>query len=154
MKLSYLFICGALLSLSACKKKEKATPAPTKTDYLTAGQWKLTSATAGGGVINLMSSMKDCQTDNLYTFNKDKTITVDEGSTKCSSSAPQTASDGNWSLQNNDAQMTISGGTITAGLGTLTGDVVTLDQSTLSVKKDTTFSFPTTIVIRFTNQKK
>lgn len=149
-----LFITlAAFLSLNACKKEEEKKE-PTKTDHLQNGKWKLASANAAGGVFDLMTSLKDCQKDNFYTFNTDKTITVDEGATKCSASASQITTEGNWALLNNDAQMSISGEKITAGFGNLTGDVVTISATTLQLKKDTVVSgFPTTAIITFSNVK-
>jgi len=150
----FLFVAlAASLSLQSCKKDEEKKE-PTKTDHLQNGKWKLASANAAGGVFDLMTSLKDCQKDNLYTFNADKTITVDEGATKCSSSASQSVTEGNWALLKGDAQMSISGERITAGFGNLTGDVITIDAKTLQIKKDTTVSgFATTAIVTFTNVK-
>lgn len=135
----------------ACKKKEKT---PTKQEYLMQGKWKLESATAAGGLIDLKSSLKACQTDNIYTFNADKTITVDEGATKCSDTAQQNSKDGSWALQNNDAQIIINGSSISAGFGAISGNVIVLDAQTLKVQKDTTISsFSTTVEIVFNNVK-
>lgn len=149
-----LLIFVAIISVStiACKKKEKAPP--TKTELLTQGKWKLSSASAAGGLVDLMSSIKDCQKDNTFTFNTDKTITVDEGATKCNDTAQQTVTDGNWALLNNDAQMSISGEKITVGFGAITGDVVKIEATTFQIKKDTVVSnFQTSAILTFTNVK-
>jgi hypothetical protein len=143
-------IVAVLLSgvlFGSCKKKDQE---PAKTELLQKGKWKLTQANFNG-IFNLMENMKDCQKDNFYFFNADKTIKVDEGTTKCNSSSEQTYTDGNWSLVNNEAQISISGAALGFG-GTLTGDIVTLNSSTLQIKKDTTVSgFSGTANITFTN---
>lgn len=142
--IAILFVGSALLG--SCKKDKD----PSKTELLQKGKWKLSQANFNG-FVNLMDNMKDCQKDNFYLFNADKTITVDEGASKCNSSSEQTYTDGNWSLVNNEAQISISGATLGFG-GTLTGDIVTLNSSTLQIKKDTTVSgFKGTANITFTN---
>jgi hypothetical protein len=159
MKKTILFSAILATAIIACKKPEtNTTPTPTytKADTLQNGKWKLTSATAAGGVFDLTTSMQECQKDNLYTFNADKTITVDEGATKCAPSDVSPRNDGNWSLITNNTQLNISGSSITTQLGIpgLTGDLVKLDATTLQIKKDTTIlSLPTTVVITFTNTK-
>ncbi|HTN16791.1 MAG TPA: lipocalin family protein [Chitinophagaceae bacterium] len=143
-------IAAILLSgilFGSCKKKDKD---PSKTELLQKGKWKLSQANFNG-FVNLMDNMKDCQKDNFYFFNADKTMTVDEGATKCNSSSEQTYTDGYWNLVNNDAQISINGSALGFG-GTLTGDIVTLSSSTLQIKKDTTVSgFKGTANITFTN---
>lgn len=163
MKKTILLSAFLATAFMACKKKDtNTTPTPTptptytKADTLQNGKWKLTSATAAGGLIDLTTSMKECQKDNLYTFNADKTITVDEGATKCSSSDVSPRTDGNWALLSSNTQLSISGSSITTQLGisNLTGDLVKLNTTTLQIKKDTTISsIPTTAVITFTNMK-
>ncbi|MES2479479.1 MAG: DUF5004 domain-containing protein [Bacteroidota bacterium] len=135
----------------SCKKKEKE---PTKEELLTNGKWKLTSASAAGGLYDLMTAFKDCQKDNTFTFNSDKSITVDEGASKCSDTAKQSTTDGKWALTSNNTKMTISGDKITAGFGDLTGDIVKIEASTFQIKKDTVVSgFATSAIVTFTNVK-
>ena len=149
----------AIISFTACKKKENpsTTVTYTKADTLQNGKWKLTSASAAGGLIDLMTSMKDCQKDNFYTFNADKTITIDEGATKCNASDVSPRSDGNWSLSSDYKQITVSGSLISSfglGISSITGDLVSINTTGLEIKKDTTFSgIPTSIVIKFSNTK-
>lgn len=145
-------IAAVLLSsvvFTSCKKKEKE---PTKEELLTKGKWKLTGASAAGGLYDLMTVLKDCQKDNTFILNSNKSITVDEGASKCSDTAKQTTTDGQWSLTNNDTKMTISGEKITAGFGNLTGDVVKIEATTFQIKKDTMVGgFATTAIVTFTN---
>lgn len=121
------------LFFSACKKKEKEL---TKTELLQNGKWKLTAANFNG-FYDIFANFKDCQKDNTYTFNANKSITVDEGGTKCSDTTKQSYTDGSWSLTANDTKIALSGSSITLGFGTLSADVVTLNATTLQVTKDT-----------------
>lgn len=142
-----------LLNTVACNKKDEKKN-PTRRDYLTQGKWQLKSAVAAGGVFDLKSSMNTCQTDNYYIFNLDQSISVDEGASKCSDTALQNSKDGSWSLRNNDAEISISGSAITAGFGSISGNITTLDASLFVVQKDTTIgTFSTTVVITFENKK-
>lgn len=135
----------------SCKKKEKE---PTKEELLTNGKWKLTAASAAGGIFDLMKELKECQKDNTFTFNTNKSITVDEGGSKCSDTAKQTVTDGIWSLSNNDTKMTISSDKILSGFGALTGDVLKIEATTFQIKKDTIVGgFATSAIVTFTNVK-
>lgn len=157
MKKVILIVSVLSIAFFACKKKDSSssTPVYTKIDTLQNGIWKLVSASAGGGLIDLMPNLKDCQKDNFYTFKADKTITIDEGATKCATTDVSPRTDGNWTLTSDYTQMSISGSTISSlGLGTLTATVVKLESTSLELKKDTTISgFATTINIKFSNTK-
>ncbi len=155
MKKTIVILSLAIVGFSACKKKDSgSTTTYTKTDTLQNGQWKLASVT-NPLIGDLTTSMKSCQKDNLYTFNADKTITVDEGGEKCNSADMQTRVDGSWNLTSDYKQISISSSIFASlGITTLTGDVVQINSTTMEVKKDTTVSgFPTTINIKFTNVK-
>lgn len=141
-----ILIAGMAGLLASCKKKN-----PGPTDYLTQSKWKLTSVMVLG--TDLTSNMKACQKDNLYQFGTNKTITAFEGASKCADSAANSKTDGNWQLINMDKQLTLSGSSIAESFGikgNLTVDVMTLNATTLAVKKDTAISgLRTTINITF-----
>jgi hypothetical protein len=152
MKNIIVLLASPFILLVSCKKKDP--PPPTKTEILTQGKWKLTGASAAGGIYDLMTSLKECQKDNFFTFNGNKSITIDEGASKCSDTSKQFTTDGNWSLFNNDTKMSISGDKITSGFGNLTGDVLRIDATTFQIKKDTVVSgFLTSAIVTFTNIK-
>lgn len=137
-------------TVASCKKKD-----PTPKDYLTQSKWKLSSVMVFG--TDLTANMKACQKDNLYQFNANQTINAFEGSSKCSDTAADSKTDGNWSLTNADKQLTLSGSSIAESFGltgTLMVDVLTLNETTLAVKKDTSISgLRTTINITFNSSK-
>jgi hypothetical protein len=138
-----------LLTMAAifgsCKKKD-----PTPSDYLTKSKWKLESVTVFAQ--DFSGNIKACQKDNLYQFNTNKSITAYEGATKCNDTAANSKTDGNWSLQNADKQLSLSGSSIAEsfGVSAMTVDIVTLNETLLAVKKDTSIQgLKTTINISF-----
>ncbi|GAA4501904.1 hypothetical protein GCM10023172_24430 [Hymenobacter ginsengisoli] len=50
--------------------------------------------------------LQDCDKDDFYKFNTDKTAIVDAGPTKCSPSDPQTES-GTWAFNSNETKLTL-----------------------------------------------
>lgn len=115
MNRSTLFIAAIVILLfSACKKNNDEPEndgGSARYNILTSGSWRVTAYYMDiyyGGVQivdDLMESMQDCEKDNLYIFNKNGTLTLDEGPTKCNSAAPQQKQEGTWQLANNDTQL-------------------------------------------------
>jgi hypothetical protein len=137
-----LIALGAIAVLfSACKKDDSTSASGGKKGSLTTGKWRITSSTSvieypapiGTQTVNLFSSIQPCMQDNLYIFNSDGTNTTDEGATKCNTSDAQTKSSGTWQLLNSDTQLKV-----TEGSNTVTGDIQTLDNSSLVLKYVTT----------------
>lgn len=104
----------ALLSLllGSCKKEETTVP-KSKTELLCAHYWITTAVTVdppfddnGTPFTDIFSLFEDCQKDDLYKFNTDKTTIIDEGASKCDPLAPQTIN-GTWSFDANETVLTI-----------------------------------------------
>ena len=93
----------------------------TKTEYLTSGSWKLTSATLNG--VDMMVLMDDCDKDDFRIFNSDKTGMLDAGATKCDENDPQ-SEDFTWTFNDSETELTFDGET---------GTIDKLDGSTLQV---------------------
>jgi uncharacterized lipoprotein YehR (DUF1307 family) len=126
---------------AACKKKETKT----NFDLLTDGKWKVSEVFIAKGdavALDYYSTMLSCAKDNLYTFNKDYTITSDEGATKCDDTVKQVTTDGNWALTNSDKTFTIKNSKVLPLSGDQSMNIVTLDNSTLKLSKDTTIDYP------------
>ncbi|MFA6150691.1 MAG: lipocalin family protein [Chitinophagaceae bacterium] len=150
MKKIILAILIGSVCFSACKKKE-----PSKTELLQNGKWKLTAANFSG-FYDILANFKDCQKDNTYTFNSNKSITVDEGATKCNDTVAQSYTDGKWNLSGNDTKISLDGSSIMAGfaIGVLTADIVVLNATTLQISKDTAYTgFSGKASFTFTNVK-
>lgn len=119
-----LVFSALLIALNACKKDD-AKPA-SKTDLLTSGTWKMTAASTdqdGDGTFETdeYAGLGTCFTDNIWTFNSNGSVAVDEGATKCDPSDSQVTT-GQWQLINNQSTLVLEGDTYT---------VQQLDASTL-----------------------
>ena len=127
MNLSKIFsalIISALLLVFSCKDKDN-NPDPgnqskTNTERLTDSSWILTSAVfvppliiSIGPAIDTFYNLfeiplyEDCNRDNRIKFNKDFTMTLDNGAKRCGTE-PQTANDGIWKFLNNEKTIQIT----------------------------------------------
>jgi hypothetical protein len=113
-KLSFLLL--AAVALGGCKKNDSTSPSPTasRTDMLTAKNWRISAQTYSVAINNGTPTVSDeyanetaCERDNFIKFNTNKSLIADEGATKCSSSDPQTQS-GTWDLTTNDTKLTLA----------------------------------------------
>jgi hypothetical protein len=112
-KFTLALLCISCI-MSSCKKDDD----PTKTDLLTSKDWKTTALTIDPAVdmngdgtadTDMLSLYEDCQKDDLVRFGTDKTVTNDEGETKCDPDDPQTSSGGTWSFNSDETELTIVG---------------------------------------------
>lgn len=162
--LSILMIASASL-LTNCKKDKKTedttpaptpAPAPTNTEKLTGKNFKMTAMTVSpgidfGGVVitDLYAQLPSCFKDNTTRFNTDKSVTYDEGATKCDSSDPQTTT-GSWVWSSDEKVLTIKEDSSDPGTSYT---IVTNDGSTLKVtyeETDTDSGIKYTYTITFT----
>lgn len=128
----YLFPLAAGLTLAACKKDSTSSPAPaaTKTDMLTAKNWKTTDIKIGGTSIFNTPLIDDCSKDDLLKFNADKSSIYDEGAKKCVSTDPQTAK-GSWAFTTDETKLKMTdpdGGVIEATITTLNATTLVLSD--------------------------
>jgi hypothetical protein len=130
----FLLLAFGVALLSACKKdSDPVAPTASRTDMLTAKNWKLTSENVSitmSGVTLPVSTLEDCQKDDAYKFNTDKSLVVDAGANKCDTSDPQKET-GTWSFSNTDQtklKMTLPNSIVDGEL-----DIKELTSSTLHV---------------------
>jgi hypothetical protein len=108
LKISLALLTCMVLSVS-CSKKDKVEEM-TKTAIITTSSWRYDTAGIdlngdGTGETAIPPGiLESCDTDNIITFKSDKTGTVDEGATKCSSSDPQSVPF-TWELINNENEI-------------------------------------------------
>jgi hypothetical protein len=148
MQIKYTAFLLIGLSLFACKKKKDE--APDKTSLLVAQAWKLDAAgidTNNDGTIDPVPgfSVPSCTADNTFVFNSNGTGVIDEGATKCNTSAPQT-SPFNWNFLTGETTINLQS-TALFGLG---GQfkMRELSSAAFRMSKDTTISgFAVSIVI-------
>ena len=108
-------ILACSLLFGACKKnhdKDNNTPAKTKTELISTGTWKFSTATVNG--IPASSALQTCQKDNIMTFTSTGTGTIDEGASKCNGADPQT-SPFTWNFASNETILHVSAVFFTGG---------------------------------------
>lgn len=142
-KLSLLFL--AVLALGSCKKNDSNSPTPSKTDLLTAKNWRLTadkttstsSVSPNSVVTDEYATSPACERDNFIKFNTNKTAVYDEGATKCSTSDPQTASAA-WDFNSDATKLTF---TDPSGSGlSIQEDILELTATTLRLRVTSSYT--------------
>ncbi len=129
IKTLLLLLAVSAFTVVACKDDE------SNEDKLTAVScWKNTKSETYDPTTNTWTEdvLDDCDKDDCTRFNADKTLTFDEGATKCDPTDPQTSS-GSWSLSSDGTTLTINDPT--SGL-TLTGKITEISSSKLVLEID------------------
>jgi len=134
--------CLTALALSiawaSCSKNNSNSNYNAQVTLLTKSTWKFDTAGVDldkNGVIDQEdNSLEPCFKDNTYVFNKDSTVVMDEGATKCDAGDPQTSSY-SWTITNGNPPVLKSdvNPILAEGL-----KVLTLTDTKLTVYKDTT----------------
>ncbi|MDO6433861.1 hypothetical protein Q4E93_24860 [Flavitalea sp. BT771] len=141
-KLLWTASCLLLLTLAinwaSCSKSNSDSNSANVT-LLTKSVWKFDTAgidmNNDGNIDQEDPSLEACFKDNTYLFNKDSTVVMDEGATKCNSADPQTATY-SWSLTNSNPPVLKSDVNPILAQGL---KVRTLTDTKLTVYKDTSF---------------
>lgn len=122
-----------IVAMPACDKNDDDDPKPkTKTELITASNWKFSSATVAG-FGDVSAFLQGCQKDNTALFVTGGTGTIDEGATKCSGGDPQT-SPFTWNFQDSETKLFISAVLFTGGSNLST--IVTLTETQLVVSQE------------------
>lgn len=123
-----LFILGFV---SSCKKDEVVTPTKSKTEYLIAKTWIVSTVTAAGGAFSVYKRGNTAANNYIdldkvsLKFNADGTITGTDNTGKAFSGAK-------WSLSTDETKLTLSGTGITGLDGQAT--LVQVTDTVLQVK--------------------
>ena len=134
MKTLSIYLLTAAMGLSAlssCKKDSTGTPTPaasTKTDLLTAKNWKTTDIKVNGQSIFNSPLVDNCDKDDLTKFNTNKSATFDEGTLKCNTASPQ-SSNGSWDFTTGETKLKVTDpdGMVSEGtIGTLNNTTLIL----------------------------
>jgi hypothetical protein len=105
LKAGLFFIAGLFLFTACSKDDDDTPPPPTKTQRLTAKQWRLTAQTINPGIqlepggptiTDLLVTYLPCQLDDFVKFNTNGTYSAEEGPTKCDPNDPQVIETGTW----------------------------------------------------------
>lgn len=147
-------ILSALLLTNCQKKSDPAPNQTTKTDHLTASTWKVIDVGIDlnkDGQIDPSGSalgVFPCLADNTLLFKKDNTGTADDGTTRCSTSDPQTTTI-NWSFADAEKSLNISNSSISLINGK--SKIIELNAGSLILSKDTTISGLGPFVLKMTH---
>lgn len=162
MKIFSAGLCAAALLLAAesCSKKSDPEPEqPLKTETISASAWTYQDAGVDldrNGAIDPNGSLAaidpslvpPCRTDNLLTFRKDNTGTVDEGTTKCNAAdAAQTSF--NWNFADGEANLLVSNNVFSLLNGK--SKILSLTATSFSLTRDTVmggFTVPVVVLLK------
>lgn len=132
------YVLFTTLLFTACVKDEGQKKIDQAESSLVGKRWQLKSSmsrtTAGGQQFtgDAYANLKPCERDNFLVFNADagKTLTRDEGPTKCAASDPQTLQ-GAWRVEFDGVSTILR---FNDGLGTITAEVVSLTDTKLNIR--------------------
>ena len=125
------------LTFTSCKK-DKDDPKPqSRTELLTAKNWRLSASTSVNGSVTTdrYAAMPACRKDDFLKFNSDKSLVNDEGLTRCGSNDPQSRTLV-WELTANDTKLGIRATPSSSSQEVY--DVVELSASTLKFRENST----------------
>ncbi|WP_303309444.1 hypothetical protein [Hymenobacter sp. BT730] len=134
-----LFIALLLVgSFSACKKDNDDDKPKSKTELLTAKNWRMSAETYsyvdGGRTVteDAYVDYEPCAKDDFEKYNTDKTLVYDQGPTKCDDTAsdPQTQQV-NWDFNSDQSKLILSD---PGSALSLSFDIVELTASTLKLQ--------------------
>lgn len=151
MKKAFFFLPVLFLVIS-CDKDEDTSADNSKTAVLTQSAWKLENAGVdvdknGTVELDISNQIDACVKDNTYKFEADGSGTVNEGGSRCSTSAPQTTPF-SWAFLSNETELRISSTNSQVFSGQY--KIVTLTSAKMTLSKDTTLSgVGTTLVANF-----
>jgi len=97
-----------LIFVAGCKK---TLPENGKAELLTTGSWRMTAYTfySIANTVDIYATYAQCEKDNIFHFNTDGTLDIEEGASKCDSTDPQAYSV-NWRfLDNRQSRIVIDG---------------------------------------------
>ena len=101
-----VLIAANFFIFSSCDKNDDPPPPQkTKTELITQGSWKFSTATANGS--DASSYLQACQKDNFYIFLVGGTGTVNEGPTTCNAGDPQTTPF-TWAFASNETILNVN----------------------------------------------
>lgn len=152
MKKYVLLGLPAAGSVSACKKDSQPAAPKTKADLLVNKPWRASGATVSTTVNgkpqpqDVFAKLPACFKDHFSTYKADKSFVDDEGTTKCSTTDPQTTA-GTWDFGSDQTKLYLT----YPGQGTESVDVTQLTETTMVWSYvDTSLSPATTVVITYT----
>ena len=112
-KIQTIIAISILMICIACKKDNKES----RMNLITAGNWKMIAFTVNPGYdydgdgdidTDIFAVTDECERDNLYLFQTNGALEINEGAAKCDAGDPQVyATD--WEFSNNESNILIAG---------------------------------------------
>jgi hypothetical protein len=150
MKQVSILAFGLAVLFTGCKKDQEdpappATKSQTKTELLTARNWRITASTlaVGNNTQDIFGQVAACNKDDFARFNADHTVRFDAGPERCLSSDPQFQS-GTWELTDNETKLALRYGSLTSPADVFT--IVSLTESAIKINQPTTTNGVTGVI--------
>ncbi|HEX6190761.1 MAG TPA: lipocalin family protein [Chitinophagaceae bacterium] len=132
-----------LIVLPGCDKDDDDPPTTkTKTELLTTGTWKFSTATSSG--VDVSSQIPACIRDNVYTFVAGGNGSFNEGAAKCNSTDPQTPTF-TWNFASNETVLHVSALLLPGGSNDFT--IVSISETQLVISQVITIGIPMTVIV-------
>ena len=113
---------------TSCGKDSTPVPPKTKTQLLTTGTWKFSSATANGtDITNQNPPFEPCKKDNILNFASTGSGNINEGASKCNP-ADATDTPFTWNWASNETILHISTPLFTGGSSDFTLESISETQ--------------------------
>ena len=141
-------LASSMFLLSSCDKDNDNTTPKTKTQLISQGSWKFSSATINGSDASGM--VQACQKDNILVFAAAGTGNASEGPTKCNSGDPDNIPF-TWNFANNETTLHISATLFTNGSNDAVLELVSETQLIITVTITPTVGPSYNIRITFTH---
>ncbi|MBK6932202.1 MAG: lipocalin family protein [Saprospirales bacterium] len=131
IKTLLLLLAVSAVSVTACKKDDEKSAEDNLTG---ASCWKQTKSETYNPLTSAWEEdvVDACDKDDCTTFNSDKSISFDEGATKCDPADPQTST-GTWALSSDGKTLTLNDAT--SGIS-FSGTIVELSSNKLVIEID------------------
>jgi hypothetical protein len=143
LSFSILALAFTFMVVTGCNNDDPDNP-KTKTELLTTGTWKFSTATSGGSDVSPF--IQACLKDNIYTFFAAGTGTMDEGASKCNAGDPQ-QSPYTWNFISNETMIHVSSILFPGGTNDFT--LVSLTETQLVVSQTINIGTPQNVVVTF-----
>jgi PKD repeat protein len=102
---------GKSSSTSKTINVDAATKAPTKSEIIAGGPWKITGLKMFDGTTttDIYFFFDDCEKDDIWDFKINGTYNNEEGATKCNSGDPTIIDSGVWTLSSDEKTFVVDG---------------------------------------------
>src|SRR5687767_7884928 len=140
-------ILACSLLFASCKKdkdKDNTPTGKTKTELISTGTWKFSTATVNS--VSVAGFLQSCQKDNTMTFAANGTGTIAEGASKCNSGDPDTQPF-DWNFASSETILHVSAVFFSGGSNDF--NIVEISETKLVGSQTIEMSGPKTVIVTF-----